>query len=571
MTILDWLILTGFFAYTVYDGLRANKGNQGLEDMLVGGRRMSWWAMGLSVMATQTSAITFIGTTGQAFMHDMRFIQIYLGLPLAMVVLCVTLVPFYYKHRAFTAYEMLESRFGLRMRLATSLFFLVSRGAAVGFSIAAPSYVLSLILHIPLNLTIIIMGVSVTIYTMFGGISGVIRTDMKQMFLMVFALVFIFGWLIFNLPEPVSFGDALHLAGAAGKLETIDVSFDIGDKYNIWSGIIAGFFLMMSYFGADQAQVQRYLTARSLTDARMSLMLSAIFKIPMQFFILLLGALLFVFYLFQERPLVFMPDQTLTEKELEIRGELENEFAELHKLRHSVSMALISDPESPEVRDAFDSLNQRENSLRWQQIRRLEAAGSENRNDTNYVFPFFIISELPTGVLGLIIAGILAAALSSIDSLLNSLAASSILDWYRRLKQSPPEERDDMLLTRFATGMWGIFATCSALVFGETESIIELVNQVGSFFYGAILGVFLLLWVPRATGFSAFVGLLTGMVIVGVVGSLFVACDGSSYEFLLPFGRHRAGFEPAVEYLWLNPIGALVVVAIGFLMGNSKN
>ena len=306
-----------------------------MEDLLLAKRQMPWWAIGLSVLATQASAITFIGTTGQAYMHDMRFVQMYLGTPIAMVILCVTLVPFFVRAKAYTAYQILESRFGLNVRLSTSFLFLLSRGLAMGITVAAPAYVLSLILNLPLNYTIILIGISATIYTMFGGIGGVIRTDVKQMVLMLIGLGICFGAIWWKLPEGVSFDRGLELAGTLGKLRTIDLNFDLSDKYNIWSGLIAGTFLMLSYFGSDQSQVQRYLTSRSLADARASLLLPAMVKIPMQFFILLLGASLYIFYLFGDRPLLFTPtDAALASVKTQVQyHELETEFQQVQAAR----------------------------------------------------------------------------------------------------------------------------------------------------------------------------------------------------------------------------------------------
>ncbi|MCB0839924.1 MAG: sodium-coupled permease, partial [Bacteroidetes bacterium] len=345
MHTIDWLVLAGFFAYTLWDGIKAHRKSKDVEGLLLGNRNLAWWAIGISVMATQASAITFIGTTGQAFMHDMRFIQVYLGLPLAMIVLSLTLIPLYYYSKAYTAYEILEERFGLRVRLSTSLMFLLSRGAALGIGMAAPAYVLSLILDLPLWLTIMVIGIGTTFYTMFGGINGVIRTDVKQMLLVVIGLIFAFFWIIKKLPESVSFSEALHLAGALGKLETIDLSFNLREKYNIWSGLIAGFFLMFAYFGTDHAQVQRYLTARSLSDARGSIIMSAFAKIPMQFFILLLGACLYVFYIFQDRPLLFIPAETkiYTNECLAKSRELESNFAITHQKREEAALNWLND------------------------------------------------------------------------------------------------------------------------------------------------------------------------------------------------------------------------------------
>lgn len=299
---IDWLVLFAFLAYTIWDGTRQGKESENIEGFFLANRSMPWWAMGLSVMATQASAITFIGTTGQAYVEDMRFVQIYLAVPFAMIILCMTLVPFFNKLQNFSAYEVLEERFGLSTRLFTSFLFLMSRGLGLGIIIAAPSYVLAILLNLPLSTTILIIGITATLYTMVGGISGVIRTDVKQMAVMMFGLGFCFYWIHHQLPPNVDFSDSLYLAGTLGKLDALDISFDISEKYNIWTGVFAALFLMLSYFGTDQSQVQRYLTAKSLNDARKSLLLSAYAKVPMQFFILLLGVMLYVFYIFGSAP-----------------------------------------------------------------------------------------------------------------------------------------------------------------------------------------------------------------------------------------------------------------------------
>lgn len=561
MDYLDWAVLGLFFAYTIWDGMRANQGDKTVEKMLLAGRSQNWWIIGISVMATQASAITFIGATGQSFMHDMRFLQVYLGLPLAMVILSVTLVPFFYRLKVYTAYEALEQRFGLGVRLTTSAFFLISRGASLGITIAAPAYVLALILDWELTPTILLIGGVATVYTLFGGMAAVLRTDMKQMFLMLIGLIFCFFYLIYRLPEDVSYGDSLRLAGELGKLQILDFNWDLSEKYNIWSGLIAGLFMMLSYFGADQSMVQRYLTAKSLTDARFSLIFSAILKIPMQFFILLLGVNLFVFYLFEDRPLLFFPDEEA------VVSEQVMDFAEIHQQRQAQAKIFLTNPETAEYGEQLQILDRKANALRWAEIHRLEEDKMESRNDTNYVLPYFILNELPMGIAGLLIAAILAATLSSIDSMLNSLTASTVVDWYQRLGKRKRSERHYLGMTYLSTAFWGIFATLTALLFGETESIIELVNQLGSYFYGPILGVFLLLWTKRANGRSVLLGLLGGLALVFWVGSWQSHCDTGETAFFLPLGNYPAGYRAMVEYLWLNPIGLIATWLLGFLLG----
>jgi Na+/proline symporter len=563
---IDWLILIAFLAYTIWDGTRRGADSDNIEGFFLANRSMPWWAMGLSVMATQASAITFIGTTGQAYVEDMRFVQIYLAVPFAMIILCTTLVPFFHKLQNFSAYEVLEERFGLSTRLFTSFLFLLSRGLGLGIIIAAPSYVLSLLLDLPLSPTILIIGITATLYTMVGGIAGVIRTDVKQMAIMFFGLIFSFWWIISSLPADVSVSDSLYLAGTLGKLEALDLSFDISEKYNIWTGVIAALFLMLSYFGTDQSQVQRYLTARSLGDARKSLLLSAYAKIPMQFFILLLGVMLYVFYIFGAAPMTFRSVEADTQQTQEmVAGEqLQQQYDEAYNQRKQTAQALLnnkSEANALAFREADRSLNE----TRQAELQRQERITQSSLNDTNYIFPYFILNEIPVGIIGLIVAGIFAAALSSIDSELNSLSTVFIVDWYKRLDSKDRGEAWYLKSSRAATVFWGILATLAALALGETRSIIELVNKIGSYFYGSILGVFiLLLYVKRANGVGALTGLISGMSTVFLFDRLFDNPTTGIYMFVLPWNAVPEGFEKTIEYLWLNPIGTGVVVLVGF-------
>ncbi|MFH5883401.1 sodium:solute symporter [Halalkalibaculum sp. DA3122] len=564
---IDWGILILFLGYTIWDGSRRGRQAENIEGFFLANRSMPWWAMGLSVMATQASAITFIGTTGQAYVEDMRFVQIYLAVPFAMIILCTTLVPFFNRLQNFSAYEVLEERFGLSTRLFTSFLFLMSRGLGLGIIIAAPSYVLALLLDFPLNSTILIIGVTATLYTMVGGISGVIRTDVKQMAVMAFGLIFSFYWIITSLPADVNFSDSLYLAGTIGKLEALDISFDISEKYNVWTGVIAALFLMLSYFGTDQSQVQRYLTAKSLKDARQSLLLSAYAKIPMQFFILLLGVMLYVFYIFGSPPITFRPvDVTTQQQEEVIAGEmLQQEYQQAYQNRKQAARQLL-EARSREQAQAFRAADDHLNEVRQAELERQERITGSSLNDTNYIFPYFILNQIPIGIIGLIVAGIFAAALSSIDSELNALSTVFIVDWYKRLDSSDRGEAWYLRSSRAVTVFWGILATLAALALGETRSIIELVNKVGSYFYGSILGVFiLLLWVKRANGFGALTGLVSGMITVFLFDRIYDNSATGEWMLIAPWSQIPEGFTKTIEYLWLNPVGTAVVVGIGFL------
>ncbi|MEQ8524957.1 sodium:solute symporter [Gracilimonas sp.] len=571
MSWIDWSVLIAFLGYTVWDGTRQGKDASTIEGYLLANRSMPWWAAGLSVMATQASAITFIGTTGIAYVEDMRFVQTYLAIPFAMIFICMFLVPFFNKMQNFTAYEVLEERFGLKTRLTTAGLFLISRGLALGVVIAAPSYVLSLLLGLPLNVTIIIIGVIATAYTTVGGIAGVINTDVKQMAIMMFGLIFSFGLIWHNLPENVHFGDALYLAGSLDKLTALDLNFDLSEKYNVWSGVIAAFFLMASYFGTDQTQVQRYLTTDSVKNARKSLLLTAYAKVPMQFFILLLGVMLYVFFIFNPAPASFRATEPVAEtQEYQLAEErILKEYQLAHIAREDAALAAVQN-RNPETQQAFVNADREMNEARQADLALQAEIRQADVNDTNYIFPYFILNHVPIGIIGLIVGGIFAAALSSIDSELNALTTVSIVDWYQRLKGDVHTEAHYVKSSRGVTFMWGAIATVSALLLGETKSIIELVNQIGSYFYGSILGVFvLLLWVKRASGTGALIGLISGMLSVFTFDRLFYNATTADYSFIFPWNEIPDGYAKAIEFLWLNPVGTAVVVLVGFIVSIS--
>lgn len=568
---LDWIVLFAFLAYTIWDGTRKGKDSHNIEGYLLAGRNMPWWAAGLSIMATQASAITFIGTTGIAYVEDMRFVQVYLAIPFAMILICIFLVPFFSKMKAFTAYEVLEERFGLKTRLTTSGLFLISRGLALGAVIAAPSYVLALLLGLPLSATILIIGLIATVYTMVGGVAGVITTDVKQMTVMIFGLVFCFFIIIFNMPEDIGFGDALYLAGSLDKLTALDLNFDLSEKYNVWSGVFAALFLMLSYFGTDQTQVQRYLTTPSVGEARKSLLLSAYAKVPMQFFILLLGVMMYVFFIFNDAPISFRATEPVAQTEEQIQREqlIDRQYTLARIKRQSLAL------EAAKNRDlisqqAFLQADSELNLARQNELALQAEIRQTDVNDTNYIFPYFILTFIPIGFVGLIIAGIFAAAMSSIDSELNALTTVSIVDWYQRLDKKDHSETHYLKSSRSVTLLWGVIATVSALALGETQSIIELINQIGSYFYGSILGVFiLLLWVKKANGTGALTGLISGMLSVFTFDRLFYSETIGDYSFFFPWTQVPENYSKAIEFLWLNPLGAFVVVAVGIMVSAS--
>ncbi|MFY0683373.1 MAG: sodium-coupled permease [Balneola sp.] len=565
---IDWAVLTLFMVYTIWDGTRRGKNAENIEGYLLAGRSMPWWAAGLSIMATQASAITFIGTTGLAYAEDMRFVQVYLAIPFAMILICIFLVPFFSKMKAFTAYEVLEDRFGLKTRLTTSGLFLISRGLALGAVIAAPSYVLALLLGLPLTVTILVIGFIATLYTVYGGVAGVIQTDVKQMAVMMFGLVLCFFVVMNSLPEDIGFGDALYLAGSLDKLTALDLNFDLSEKYNVWSGVFAALFLMLSYFGTDQTQVQRYLTTSDTKEARKSLLLSAYAKVPMQFFILLLGVMLYIFFVFQPAPISFRATDPIaqTEEQLSREKQIASEYESALVLREETALQAAKNRDEVSQK-AFVEADGAMNVARQKELALQAEIRQADVNDTNYIFPYFILKYIPIGLVGLIVAGIFAAAMSSIDSELNALTTVSIVDWYKRLRPDDPGELHFLKSSRSVTVLWGVIATLSALALGETQSIIELINQIGSYFYGSILGVFiLLLWVKKANGTGALTGLLSGMLSVFTFDRLFYNATTQDYSFIFPWVQTPEGYSKAIEFLWLNPLGAFVVVLVGVLV-----
>jgi SSS family transporter len=557
MRTLDWLVVVCYLVWIVYDGLKRTKNTSEVEGYFLANRSLPWWAVGLSVMATQLSAITLVGTTGQGYADGMRFVQFYFGLPLAMVILSVTLVPFFYRARVFTAYEYLERRFDLKTRTLASVLFLLSRGMSCGAIIAAPAVILSIILGWNLTLTILLIGLPTVLYTMIGGVQAVTWTDVKQMVVIVAGLLAAVTVLIVGLPEHIGVTQALRLAGAAGRLDAFDFSFDLRETYTFWSGMLGGLFLMLSYFGCDQSQVQRYLTAKSIDEGRHSLLMSAYFKIPLQALVLLTGVLVFVFYLFNQPPMLFRP--VVVEK-IQNSGRaadlvaLQSEFTEAFDARREASTALAeASGDRSSSRAAFSAADERLAAVRARAAGLARDVGEDGYGaftgdtptpDVNYVFPTFVTTKMPVGLVGLIIAAIFAAAMSSIAAELNSLATATVIDIYRRLIKPEASDSHYLRVSWMATGFWGLFACGVATFAAGLGSLIEVVNRFGSYFYGSLLGVFVLaLMFRRANGHGAFVGLLAGIAAVTAFA----------------FAPRTSGYS----FLWQNPLGVLVVVVVG--------
>ena len=554
MHAVDWAIVAVYLVWIVWDGIRLTKRSNELEGYFLGGRSLPWWAVGLSVMATQHSAITMIGTTGQGYADGMRFLQYYYGLPLAMVILSVTLVPFFHNAHVYTAYEYLERRFDAKTRAFTSFLFLVSRSMSLGVVISAPAIVLSVVMGISVTTTVLVTAIPTAIYTMFGGVQAVAWTDVKQMVLIVGGLVAAIVVLVLGLPDGVTIPQALRIAGSTGHLQTFDFTFDVTNQYTFWSGTIAALFLFLSYFGTDQSQVQRYLTTSSVDEARGSLLMSAYCKIPLQALVLLVGVFLFLFYVFQPSPMLFNPVHERAVRESVRAAEyeaVERRFQQADGDRQAAAVALA------EAEGAEDSARIAAEGSRFkaahEHVRQVRADAvalvkditrDETYNDVNYVFPTFILTRMPIGMVGLLIAAIFAAAMSTIAGELSALSTATVIDFYRRFVRQEASDRHFLLVSRAATAFWGIFASIVAVWAAELGSLIEVVNKFGSYFYGSILGVFILaVGFPRATANGAFVGLIAGMASVGAVSA---------------FTR--------TAFLWLNVVGAVAVVVAGLIV-----
>ena len=533
---LNWAIVIVYLVYVVWDGLRRSKDTHEIEGYFLANRNLPWWAVGLSVMATQLSAVTMIGTTGQGATDGIRFIQFYLGLPLAMVILGVTLVPFLHGAKVFTAYEYLERRFDPKTRSLTSFLFLLSRGLSCATIIAAPGVVFSAIFGWNMFASVALIGIPTVIYTVVGGVQAVTWADVKQMFLIVGSLVAIVIAILLKLP--VGADEALSLAGAAGRMRAFDFSFDVNQTYTFWSGLIGGTFLMLSYFGTDQSQVQRYLTARSVPEARSSLLMSAYWKIPLQVLVLLIGVLIFVYYLFQAPPMLFNPAH-----ERAVREARPTEYVALDT-RYQAAFNARRDAARAGDTEAFKARENETNAVRTEALALAGTVTGQPTRDVNYVMPRFILDVLPLGFAGIFIAAVMAAAMSSIAAELNSLSTATVIDFYRRWFKPEASDAHYLRASKIATFFWGLFACVIATYAVSLGSLIEVVNRFGSFFYGSILGVFLLAMIPRAKARGAFVGLIAGMSAVAAVS----------------FGM------PSVSFLWHNVIGAVTVVGVGLVL-----
>jgi len=548
MQFLDWLVLISTLALIVGYGSWKTRKNKSIESYLLGDKSLKWGAIGLSVMATQASAITFLSTPGQAFESGMGFIQIYFGLPIAIVIICAFILPIYYRLRVYTAYEYLEQRFDLNTRLLAAFLFLVQRGLAAGITIYAPAIILSTVLGWNLNLMNIAVGVLVIVYTVSGGTKAVTMTQKWQMLVILVGMVAAFGIMLSMIP--LSFGQSLDVAGMLGKMEAVDLSFDINNRYTIWSGLAGGLFLSLSYFGTDQSQVQRYLGGSSLKESRLGLLFNAWMKIPMQFFILLTGVMLFVFYQFHDQPIFFNePARQIVVESAE--GErfqnLENEFNAVHKSKEAL---LFNYSETGEGSEKILALNAEEMDLRNRAKEVIKAADPVlETKDADYVFISFILRYLPVGIVGLLLAVILSAAMSSTAGELNALASTTTIDFYKRVFHPNATEAHYVMASRLFTVMWGLLAIGFALSASLLDNLIQAVNILGSLFYGSILGIFVAAFFIKSIGARAV--FLGGIVSQSFVIFLYLTSD--------------------IGFLWFNFIGCgMVLLTSAIIQGLSS-
>ena len=554
MSIADWIVLGVTLLAIVVYGIWKSGTNKNIDQYLMGNRSLSWYHVGLSVMATQASAITFLSAPGQAYADGMRFVQFYLGLPLAMIVLCVTFVPIFHKLKVYTAYEFLEQRFDLKTRAFTSFLFLVQRGLSTGITIYAPSIILSTILNINTVYTTLFIGGLVIFYTVYGGTKAVSYTQLLQMSIIFLGMFFAGVMLVVLLPKGVGFSHAIKLAGKLGRMNVIDWKFDPNNRYNIWSGIIGGFFLQLSYFGTDQSQVGRYLTGSSVGQSRLGLIMNGLVKIPMQFLILLIGILVFAFYQFNRPPIFFNQYEVRQIKQSSYANQynkLEDQYAATFEQRKAKANELITALDSKntlqinEAQNALKATDKKANDIRLQAIAVMQKNNEKaNPDDTNYVFLTFVTHYLPRGLIGLLIAIIFLASMGSTASALNSLASTSVVDIYKRIINPGASDKNYLNASRLATVFWGVVCVLMALYASKVGNLLEYVNQLGSYIYGTILGVFVVaFYIKKVKGNAVFIAAIITELMVCIIG-----------------------YYKIVAYLWLNAIGCILVILISLLI-----
>lgn len=560
MEILDWIVLSTTLFFIVVYGVIKTKGSATVKDYLLDNNETPWFTVGVSVMATQASAITFLSTPGQAYHDGMGFVQFYFGLPIAMIVIAYTFIPIYHRLKVYTAYEYLEQRFNVQTRTLAAVLFLIQRGLGTGITIYAPSIILSALLGWNLTLLNIIIGILVIIYTVTGGTKAVNVTQKQQMFVIMSGMFITFFVILSHLPEDVDFSNVLHIAGANGKMDILDFSYNPETRYTFWSGITGGFFLMLSYFGTDQSQVGRYLSGKSIKESQMGLIMNGILKVPMQFFILLTGVLVFVFFQFNDAPLHFNPinvEKVHLSNQKENYAALEDKLNQINIDKKVVNQIYIEQLkhnayDNPTLRKKMIALSLEEKELRNNAKDIISKAdNSAETNDKDYVFLYFIMNYLPKGLLGLLLAVIISAAMSSSASGLNSLAATTAIDLYKR-NVTKKSEKHYVVATQYFTLFWGIVAIGFACVSSLFENLIQLVNIIGSIFYGTVLGLFLIgFYAHYVKGKAIF---YSGLISQAIVIAIFL-----QFIFLETNESEKLG------YLWLNLIGVLLTITLSFL------
>ena len=545
---VDWIILSVTLLFIVMYGTYVTRKNANVTDYIKGGNDSKWWTIGLSVMATQASAITFLSTPGQAFHSGMGFVQFYFGLPIAMIIICVVFIPIYHKLKVYTAYEFLEGRFDLKTRSLAAILFLIQRGLAAGITIFAPAIILSAVLGWHLLTLNIIIGFLVIIYTVSGGTKAVNVTQKQQMIIIFIGMLIAFFMIMSQLPANITFTNALEIAGASNKMEVLDFSFDLSNRYTVWTGILGGTFLMLSYFGTDQSQVQRYLSGKSVRESQLGLIFNGLLKVPMQFFVLLIGVMVFVFYQFNTSPLNFNPtvnDAIASSEYVEEYRQLEAE----HIAIENTKKAIFADGFQLIEKEQIQALNERDLELKVASkaiVKKVDAA--IEANDKDYVFIHFIINNLPRGLIGLLLAVILSAAMSSTASELNALASTTAIDLYKRNVKGERSDAHYVTASKWFTLVWGVIAISVACVANLFDNLIQLVNIIGSIFYGNVLGIFLLaFFFKKVNGNAVFRAAVITQILICAI-----------YYFGI-YNLEAQGLDPIISYLWLNFIGCILV------------
>jgi len=560
---IDWVVLSATLLFIVTYGVyKTRKSDSGVQDYIKGGNDTKWWTIGLSVMATQASAITFLSTPGQAFHSGMGFVQFYFGLPIAMVIICMVFIPIYYRLNVYTAYEYLESRFDLKTRSLAAFIFLIQRGLAAGITIYAPAIILSYVLGWNLITLNIVIGFAVIFYTVSGGTKAVNVTQKQQMIIILSGMVIAFYLIMEYMPDGITFGKALDIAGASDKMQVLDFTFDLNEKYTVWTGIIGGTFLMLSYFGTDQSQVQRYLSGKSVRDSQIGLLFNGLLKVPMQFFILLTGVMVFVFYQFNSSPLNFNPKVETAIVSSQYYDEYKQLEAEHKKIENEKKVLLLDGVQESEKAKIIQ-LNEKDLALKKRGREIIDQVAEDSgeklqSNDKDYVFIHFIVNQLPKGIVGLLLAVILAAAMSSTASELNALASTTTIDVYKRNIVRGRDEPHYVKASKLMTFGWGVLAIIIACVADLFDNLIQLVNIIGSIFYGSVLGIFLLaFFIKFVKGNAVFLAGLIGQLIIILI-----------FIFAIYLPEQRG--EEVMSYLWLNLIGCLLVMALAIIIQTLK-